>query len=45
MNVTGKKARKESGENQHELHFRQHSHKSAIKRSKMGWGKKGKLDR
>jgi len=43
MNMTGKKARKQSGHNRFQLHFSQHAHKSMAKRKAMGWGKKGKL--
>ena len=45
MTATGKKMRMMNGLNRYDLHFASHSHKSAEKRKKMGWGKKGKLNR
>ena len=45
MNINGKQMRKATGLNRHEIHFAKHSHKSTVKRAKMGWGKKGKLVR
>lgn len=43
MNATGKKLRKETGLNRHELHFASHARKTPEKRKAMGWGKAGKL--
>ena len=37
MNITGKKMRKATGQNRHELHHAKHSHKSAAKIRRMGW--------
>lgn len=41
MNANGKKARNKTGMNRNQIHFSAHSHKSAAKRRKMGWGKSG----
>jgi len=41
MNATGKKFRRETGLNRHEIHFNKHTNKSDAKRRRAGWGKKG----
>lgn len=37
MNSTGKRMRKATGQNRHEIHHAKHSHKSAAKIRRMGW--------
>ncbi|MEI8288808.1 MAG: hypothetical protein WCH99_05000 [Verrucomicrobiota bacterium] len=37
MNATGKRMRRKSGQNRHEIHHANHAHKSPAKISKMGW--------
>jgi hypothetical protein len=37
MNITGKRMRKATGQNRHELHHAKHSHKSEKKIRRMGW--------
>lgn len=39
MNALGKRSRKKSGMNRHQLRHVNHVHKSAAKRRKMGWGR------
>ena len=41
MTSTGKKLRKSTGLNRHELRYESHTHKSDKKRREMGWPKKG----
>lgn len=43
MNANGKAMRRQSGQNRHSMHFASHTHKSADKRRKMHWGKKGSI--
>jgi len=40
MNATGKKARRESGLNRHQLHFNNHKKKSRAKIRRMRWSRK-----
>lgn len=41
MNTNGKKARKASGLNRHEIKFNEHSQKSDTKRARSNWPEKG----
>lgn len=37
MISTGKKMRRESGQNRHQIHHANHAHKSPVKIRRMGW--------
>ena len=43
MNSTGKKARRASGLNRHQIHFSSHSHKSAAKVKQFAQAKRDKV--